>query len=137
MQLLSRRQSQVFIMTETKSDKKSFIWIAVLHAAFIIYSLSTVLSKLASGEDFLSIKFCGIYGGMILLLGVYAVIWQQVLKHLPLVFAYANKAVTVIWGLIWGYILFSEEVTPNKLLGAVIVIAGIVLFSLGEKETDE
>ena len=74
---------------------------------------------------------------MILLLGIYAVIWQQVLKHLPLVFAYANKAVTVIWGLLWGYLIFSEEVTPNKVLGAVIVIAGIVMFSLGEKETDE
>ena len=109
----------------------------VLHAALIIYSTSTLLSKLASSEEFPSVRFCVLYAGMIVLLGIYAVIWQQILKHLPLVFAYANKAVTVIWGMIFGYLVFSEQITPNKIIGAVIVIAGIVLFSLGERRTDE
>lgn len=124
-------------MTDTKSEKsKSIIRIFILHIVLLVFSLSTVLSKLASGEEFLSMRFCGLYAGIILLLGIYAIVWQQLIKHLPLIFAYANKAVTVIWGLIWGYLLFSENITPNKVIGALIVIAGIVVFSLGEKNND-
>jgi len=124
-------------MTGSATDKKhSFLWLVVLHAAFLIYSTSTLVSKLASGEDFLSIRFCGLYAAMIILLGIYAVIWQQILKRLPLVFAYANKAVTIIWGMIFGYIIFGEQITANKIIGAVIVIAGIVLFSFGERDAD-
>ena len=71
--------------------------------------------------------------GMIALLGVYAIGWQQVIKLLPLTYAYANKAVTVLWGIVWGVLLFHEQVSPLKLLGALIVLAGVVLFSLAER----
>lgn len=125
-------------MTDTKPEKsKSIIRIFILHIILLVFSLSTVLSKLASGEKFLSLRFCGFYAGIILLLGIYAIVWQQLIKHLPLIFAYANKAVTIIWGLIWGYLLFSESITLNKIIGALVVIAGIVVFSLGEKNNDE
>lgn len=123
--------------TKTSENKHPVIWLVVLHLAFLIYSSSTLVSKLASGEEFLSIRFCGLYAGVIILLGIYAVIWQQVLKHLPLVFAYANKAVTVIWGMVFGYCIFAEQITLTKVIGAVIIIAGIVIFSLGEDTADE
>ena len=124
-------------MTDTKPEKsKSIIRIFILHIILLVFSLSTVLSKLASGEEFLSLRFCGFYAGIIVLLGIYAIVWQQLIKHLPLIFAYANKAVTIIWGLILGYLLFSESITLNKVIGALVVIAGIVVFSLGEKNND-
>ena len=124
-------------MTDTKPEKsKSIIRIFILHIILLVFSLSTVLSKLASGEELLSLRFCGFYAGIIVLLGIYAIVWQQLIKHLPLIFAYANKAVTIIWGLIWGYLLFSESITLNKVIGALVVIAGIVVFSLGEKNND-
>ena len=125
-------------MTDKTEDKKlSVIWLVVLHAAFLIYSTSSLVSKLAAGEEFLSVRFCGLYACMILLLGVYAVVWQQVLKRLPLVFAYANKAVTVIWGMVFGYLIFGELITVTKIIGALVVVVGIVIFSLGEKEINE
>ena len=117
--------------------KRGAVWILVLHIALVIYSLSTVLSKYASGEEFFSLRFFLLYGGDICLLGIYAVVWQQVLKRLPLVFSYANKAVTVAWGLLWGYLFFSEKITMNKLLGAAAVIAGIIIYSSGERTADE
>ena len=124
-------------MTDTKPEKsKSIIRIFILHIILLVFSLSTVLSKLASGEELLSLRFCGFYAGIIVLLGIYAIVWQQLIKHLPLIFAYANKAVTIIWGLIWGYLLFSESITLNKVIGALVVVAGIVVFSLGEKNND-
>ncbi len=102
-----------------------------------LYSLSSVCAKLAAGFDFMSVGFVGCYAGMIALLGIYAIGWQQVIKRLPLTFAYANKAVTVAWGIVWGMLLFNERVSPLKLLGALIVLAGVVLFSLAEKDEGE
>lgn len=104
--------------------------LVALHAMLVLYSLSSVCAKLASGFDFMSVGFVACYGGMVALLGVYAIGWQQVIKRLPLTYAYANKAVTVIWGIVWGALLFNERVSPPKLAGAAIVLAGVVLFSL-------
>ena len=39
---------------------------------------------------------------MLAALVAYAFGWQQVIKHLPLTTAYANKAVTVVWGILLG-----------------------------------
>ena len=49
-----------------------------------------------------------------------AIGWQQVIKRIPLTTAFANKAVTVVWGLVWGALFFREAVTPGKLLGAAL-----------------
>lgn len=118
-------------MTELKSGKsKNVIVYLFLHILLCVFSLSGLCSKLASGEPFLSLKFCLFYGGVILILGIYAICWQQIIKRMPLSLAYANKAVTVIWGMVWGILFFNEEIKPQKIIGAVIVIAGVVLYSM-------
>lgn len=99
----------------------------------MVYSLFGICSKLAAQQPFLSFKFIMYYGIVILNLAIYAVCWQQIIKRIPLVTAFANKAVTVIWGLIWGKIFFQEAITAQKLLGAFIIICGIVLV-VTEKE---
>ena len=109
--------------------KKYFIY---LHILLVLYSLSAVFSKLASVEPFLSFKFCLFYGLVLFLLALYALCWQQIIKHLQLTMAYANKAITVVWGIIWGLLIFVEKLTPGKVLGAVFVICGIVLFTLSD-----
>ena len=69
-----------------------------------------------------------------MLLGFYAIGWQQIIKRMPLTAAFANKAVTVVWGIIWGFVFFKESITPAKVVGAVLVIAGIVMYALADKE---
>lgn len=100
-----------------------------LHMLLMVYSTSGILSKLAAGVDFLSIEFCIYYGGVLLLLGFYAIGWQQILKRLPLTTAFSNKAVTIVWGIIWGALFFFEPITSPKAVGALLIIAGVVLFS--------
>lgn len=99
-----------------------------LHLLLMVYSLSGICSKMAAGTKFLSLPFCLYYGGVILLLGLYAVGWQQIMKRLPLTTAFANKAVTIVWGIVWGALFFHEAITPGKIIGALIVIAGVVLY---------
>lgn len=103
-----------------------------LHALLAIFSFNGVFSKLASQHPFLSARFILLYGCGIAFLGVYAIGWQQVIKHLPLTTAYANRAVTVIWGIIWGVLLFHEQLNAPKILGAFIVLAGVVLYALAD-----
>jgi len=73
--------------------------ILVLHLLLMIYSLSSLCSKFASQYEFLSFKFCLYYFLVLLFLFMYALGWQQVLKHLDLTTAYANKAITNVWGI--------------------------------------
>lgn len=75
----------------------------------------------------MSPKFILFYSLVLLDLAVYAIVWQQILKKLPLVSAYANKAVTVIWGLIWGMVIFKESLTIWNVIGAIVIIIGIYI----------
>jgi drug/metabolite transporter (DMT)-like permease len=108
-----------------------------LHIMLMIYSMSGICSKKAAGEDFLSLKFCMYYGMIILLLGFYAIGWQQIIRRLPLTTAFSNKAVTVVWGIIWGVLFFHETVTPGKVIGALLVIAGVVIYANADEEEEE
>ena len=77
--------------------KKQLKWgnILMLQAVFLVYSISSVVSKLASGRELFSVEFLLLYGLDILVLGIYALLWQQVIKKFELSVAYANKAVTL------------------------------------------
>lgn len=108
--------------------KKNKKWFIILHIFLMIYALGSVCSKLAAQQTFGSILFILLYGGVIGSLGIYAIGWQQVIKHLPLTTAYANKAVTVVWGMIFGAILFREQITLRQLFGAVVIIIGVTLY---------
>ncbi len=112
--------------------EKNWKTLVLLHIMLMVYSTSGVFSKLAAGEPFLSPRFCLYYGAVIALLAVYAVCWQQIIKRIPLTTAFANKAVTTAWGLVWGLLLFHEPLTIGKIVGALLVIGGVVLFSLTE-----
>ncbi len=103
----------------------------LLHLILLFNSVGGICSKTAAGKPFLSLEWILLYGLLIFIMAVYALLWQQVLKMLPLNVAYANKAVTVVWGIMWGVMLFNETITLNNIIGAVIVIAGAVLMMTG------
>ena len=103
----------------------------------MIYSMSGICSKKAAGVEFLSAEFCIYYGTVILLLGFYAMCWQQIIKRLPLTTAFANKAVTVVWGIIWGYVFFQEKITVGKVVGAFFVILGVVLYAYADRKRND
>lgn len=104
----------------------------VLHIVLFFYSLTGILSKSAAAQPFASGPFIALYGGMLVVLFVYALAWQQIIKRMPLTVAYANRAIDVVWGLLWGFFFFHESVTPHMLVGAALVIVGIVLFSIDD-----
>lgn len=106
----------------------------LLHFALVLYSLTSVLSKSAGEFPLVSWQFIFIYGSVIMLLLLYAVLWQQVLKRMPLSVAFANKSVVIIWGIVWGVLFFHEEVQWKVFVGMVLIIAGIILVGGQEKD---
>jgi EamA-like transporter family. len=114
-----------------KVDKKVFL---ALHLLLFLFACTTVLSKLAAREAFLSLRFCLFFGGEFVLLGIYALGWQQILKRLPLTVAYTNKAVTLVWSMVFGVLLFHESVSLKQLLGCALAVAGVVLFVRADGE---
>lgn len=108
-----------------------------LHCLMLLFSFSPVCSKLAGQQAFLSVKFIFFYGLAVFILGVYALLWQQIIKRMPLTTAYANKAVTVVWGMLWGWVIFNEKITLQKCIGAAIIVCGVTLYAFsGGKEVD-
>lgn len=110
-----------------KQKRETMKAYVLMHMLLLLFSFSSICSKLAGQSEFLSWRFCFFYGLVLVIMAVYALLWQQILKRVPLVTAYANKAVTVIWGLIWGMLFFSEVITIKKIVGAAVIICGIIM----------
>lgn len=117
--------------------KDKIKWYIVLHIIILIYAMNSIFSKTAAQYDVMSSKWIVFYGLVIVALGIYAIAWQQVLKHLPLITSYANKAVTTIWGVIFGFFIFGEAITVKKLIAAAVIIFGVYLVVTSEEDTDE
>ena len=111
--------------------KKQLKWgnILMLQAVFLVYSISSVVSKLASGRELFSVEFLLLYGLDILVLGIYALLWQQVIKKFELSVAYANKSVYLIWGQLWAVAIFREHLSFMNIVGLMLVFAGVVVVS--------
>ena len=104
------------------SKLKDFL---ILHLVLLVYSGAALLSKAAALQTGIKFIFC--YGAVLACLGVYSILWQLVLKRFPLTTAFANKAVVVVWGILWGWLFFDEQITLQKLAGAAVIIVGIVI----------
>lgn len=108
--------------------------ILLLHLMLLVYSLGGVLTKKAGEYVFFSVPFFLCYGGVLAILALYAVVWQQIINILPLTTAFANKAITTAWGLLWGVLFFQEQVSWGKIVGVSLIIIGIVLFARASEE---
>ena len=101
--------------------------IFILQIVIAIYTLSTVFAKFASGQEFMSFKFILYYGLEMLILAVYAVVWQQLIKKFDISVAYANKAMGLLWSIVWAILIFNETITIKNVIGVVIVIIGTMI----------
>ncbi len=103
-----------------------------IQGAVCLYTLSGVAAKFASQYPFLSLGFCLCYGTEILILGIYAVLWQQIIKRVDISVAYANRALAIFWSMLWAALLFHETITLQNLLGVGLILAGTWMVNQNE-----
>ena len=112
---------------EQRKKKITFKQIIMLQAIVLIYTMAGVISKLAAGQKFLSFGFIAFYGAEICILGIYALLWQQIIKKIELSVAYANRAMALIWSMLWAFLFFGNEITPKNIIGVLIVVIGTMI----------
>ena len=112
---------------------KTFIYLQLIS---LLYSVNNIFSKLASNETFMSFRYILFMSLMVCVLGLYAIVWQQILKKVNLSVAFASKGTTILWTILIGYILFNESVSYMQIIGALIVIIGIIVIASGEKTNE-
>ena len=104
----------------------------LMYTNFMLFSLTSVAARYAGFFDIISLPALSLYALSFGLQAVYAVLWQQVLKAVPLSHAYLAKAVTVPLGVFWGWTLFGEVLTLSRLIGVAIVLSGVLVISSEE-----
>ncbi len=121
---------------ERSTAKKRTDWklIAALQLSVLLFSASSVLMKLAAQHAMLSWPWIGLYFGALCIIGAYALVWQQFLKRVPLTTAYANRAMSMLWSMLFGVAIFREAVTWNMIAGVVVIAFGIYLVVTGDGE---
>lgn len=117
--------------SQKRKNKKHFwILIGILQFAVLLYSLTGVVAKFASRYELFSLPFILLYALEIFILMIYAIVWQQVVKRMSLSVAYANKALTFLWALVWSLLIFSETVSVKNIIGVVIVVVGTAIVNI-------
>ena len=98
----------------------------------LLYASVGIFTKLASQQEFLSWAYVFSFGGAVAVIGIYAILWQQIIRRIELSTAYMFKGTTIIFTMLFAHWLFGEQITWNNIVGAVIIIIGIVLFARGD-----
>lgn len=101
----------------------------LLHGTLLLYAVVSVFAKLAglrmaAQETGMTLVFLAAEA---LALLAYSVLWQQVLKRMPLGFAYSNKGICTLWTALFGLVFFGEQLTWGKAAGILVVLIGVVI----------
>lgn len=113
-----------------KKDKAFIINIILLQAVVIIYTLTSIVGRKAAGSELLSLEFILFYGLDIVILGIYAICWQQMIKKFDLSVAYANRAMAILWTAVWARFIFRDTIGIKQLIGILVVMIGTVVVNL-------
>ena len=95
----------------------------------LIYACTSICTKMASRQEIISWSYLLWIAGAVGVMGVYALLWQQVITRMPLSTAYMFKGTSLIFVLLISALLFGEAITLNNVIGSAIIILGIVLFA--------
>ena len=109
--------------------KKKIKYYGMLLIANLIYSNVGVLLKIASFQEFLSLRYLLALIGAILLLFLYAILWQQIIRKIELSTAYIFKSTTIVFTMFFAYRIFAEQITLNNILGVLIIMIGVMLYA--------
>lgn len=107
----------------------SFKDVAFLIFVNLVYTSVGWFTKMAAGVEQFSVQYCSFFAGAVAVMGVYALLWQQVLKRIELSLAYMFKGLTVVFVMLMAFFCFKEPISVQNVIGSAIIIWGITLFA--------
>ena len=111
-----------------KKKAASFKVVVALLLVNLLFSTVSIAVKYTSMQQLLSTPYILGVIAVIAMLGTYAIVWQQILKRVDMTLAYMFKATGIIYVLLYSVFLFGETITVWNIIGATIIITGIILF---------
>ena len=103
--------------------------ILMLQGIIIIYTLSGIMSKKVSANSAEPVRFMFFVGMDLLFLGIYALLWQQMIKRFELSVAYANRSMAILWSMVWAVVFFHDNITIKNVIGVVLVMIGTLIIN--------
>lgn len=103
--------------------------VVILLSINLLYTGVSLFTKYASQQEFMSWNYMLGLIGAIGVMGLYAILWQQILKRIDLSLAYMFKGTSIVFIMLLAYVFFGEQITWNNIVGAIIIVGGIVLFA--------
>ena len=101
----------------------------VLTLVYLFYASISVILKYTGLQEPLSWPWIFGFVGLVVSLGIYAFVWQQILKRIDLGTAYMFKGTSLIFIMLLLYLCYGEPITPVKLIGTGIIVVGIALYA--------
>lgn len=108
--------------------KKYSIFLALI-GVNLVYACTSIFTKMASRQEMMSWTYLLWITGALGVMGLYAILWQQVIKRMEISTAYMFKGTSLIFGLLIASLFFGEHITVNNIVGSAIIITGIALYS--------
>lgn len=108
-----------------------------LQAVIIIYTISSIMAKFASANNGEPLRFILFFGLEFVFLGIYALLWQQMIKKFDLSVAYANRSMALLWSMIWAVIFFHDRITVKNIIGVILVMIGTIIINTEKVQTPE
>ena len=114
--------------------------------AVILFSTVSIMAKLASRrlpDDAFDLgtkvqmiltdwRLFGLVFLMFVVLGIYAIVWQILIKDAQIAVIYANKSSYILWTQLAAVFFFGEHFTWQNFLGIVVIFGGILLINGGK-----
>lgn len=104
----------------------------ILQSGYFVFSLSSIFLKSGANYSIFSSGFILRFTGGLLCVFCFAILWQQVLREYELMTAYAWRGVLFLWTFLWAVLFFGEKLTLNNVIGAVVILFGVLLVNRSE-----
>ena len=118
------------MLNKMEKQRLALSSVLLLTVAFLIYSATGIFTKLASMQDLMSVAWLQYLAMAFVALGTYAVLWQFILGRVALSQAFLFKSTTVLFSLCFARFLFDEQISLQNIVGAFLIIVGIILNTL-------
>ncbi|MBR2618024.1 MAG: EamA family transporter [Paludibacteraceae bacterium] len=102
----------------------------------LLYAIVLILNRFASIYAPLSLGYILLLGVSVIVLAIYAISWQQIIKRMPISDAYMFKGTSIVFVLLLTACFFEEIITWQNIVGSILIILGIALFAKVDKEVE-
>ena len=102
----------------------------------LLYAIVLILNRMASIYAPLSLGYILLLSISVIVLAIYAISWQQIIKRMPISDAYMFKGTSIVFVLLLSSLIFGEIITWQNVVGSIIIIFGIALFAKADKEVE-